>query len=197
MIRKNRGITLLETVISLGLISIFSLIIFPTLRISNRLNESISEKGLRDREITRVLNIVERAIEKSSPLPIEYLGDGNIRNGVEVIVENRVLTGQINISTLENVSTKGNLLFLEYPRSNGKTIINSILFFQFIHNGLMVMEGRLFGDRIRIVDSLTLLDRVVGEFERKRSGVVIRLEILRGDNSKEKVVRYESFRVYH
>ena len=55
MKKLNRGVTFLETVISLGLISIFSLILFPILKTSNILNRELVQKGLTERQSIRIL----------------------------------------------------------------------------------------------------------------------------------------------
>lgn len=47
--RKNSGFSLLELIVTLGLFSIFSLLIFPLLKVSNTLNNSITKQSLFER----------------------------------------------------------------------------------------------------------------------------------------------------
>ena len=192
MKRMHRGMTLLETIISLGLISIFSLIIFPTLKISNELNREVDKKSLVGRESVRILNIIERSISFSE----EYSGKEYIKDGVGIIEEKRVLILSINESILKKSLTEGNTLFLEYPRSNGVRIENSILVFQFVDENLIIVQGRVKDKKIVIEFSDTLYEGVDGEFRRVEQGVVIEYEIL-GKNSdiKEKIKGYENINI--
>lgn len=196
MKRMHRGMTLLETIISLGLISIFSLIIFPTLKISNELNREVDKKSLVGRESVRILNIIERSISKSISFSEEYSGKEYIKDGVGIIEEKRVLILSINESILKKSLTEGNTLFLEYPRSNGVRIENSILVFQFVDENLIIVQGRVKDKKIVIEFSDTLYEGVDGEFRRVEQGVVIEYEIL-GKNSdiKEKIKGYENINI--
>lgn len=196
MKRMHRGMTLLETIISLGLVSIFSLIIFPTLKISNELNREVDKKSLVGRESVRILNIIERSISKSIAFSEEYSGKEYIKDGIGIIEERRILISSINESVLKKSSKEGNTLFLEYPRSNGVRIENSILVFQFVDENLIIVQGRVKDKKIVIEFSDTLYEGVDGEFRRVERGVVIEYEIL-GKNSdiKEKIKGYENINI--
>ena len=175
---RNRGITLLEIIISLGLVSIFSIVIFPTLKVSNNINREIIQKSLLEKDSERILNIIERSIEKSTRVKENYQGKEYIKNGVGVILEGRYLNNRIDIDTLSNNSKSGNFLFLEYPRSNGNRVDNSILVFHFLNNSLRVIHAKVLNNSIKIIDSNILCENVLGEFERTETGIIINYEVL-------------------
>lgn len=196
MKRMYRGMTLLETIISLGLVSVFSLIIFPTLKVSNELNREVDKKSLVGRESVRILNIIERSISKSIAFSKEYSGKEYIKDGIGIIEERRILISSINESVLKKSSKEGNTLFLEYPRSNGVRIENSILVFQFVDENLIIVQGRVKDKNIVIEFSDTLYEGVDGEFRRVEQGVVIEYEILgKNSDTKEKIKGYENINI--
>lgn len=194
---RERGVTLLETLISLGLISIFTLVLAPTLRVSNSINRRLSMKSLVDRENVRILNMIERSIRNSSRVLEEYEGRKFIKDGVGVLEENGTLIFTIGEGVLSNCTDEGNALFLEYARSNGVRIENSIILYQFLNGKLFVTEGKVVNGIIKVVIYDEIFEGIWGKFKKLDSGIVIEYEIL-GKNSdiREKVKGYESFDLY-
>ncbi|MBM6821778.1 type II secretion system protein, partial [Fusobacterium mortiferum] len=53
--KKNRGFSLLELIVTLGLFSIFSLIVFPLLRVSHSLNTAIIKQSLLEKDEVKII----------------------------------------------------------------------------------------------------------------------------------------------
>lgn len=197
MKKLNRGVTFLETIISLGLISIFSLILFPILKTSNILNGELVQKGLTERQSTRILNIIENSIRNSSPIFKNYSGRKYIKNGVGILKEEKLLNYMVKEENLAKISDRGNVLFLEYPRCNGARVEDNILLFQFFNNNLLVAQGEIVDEKIKIIFSDTLYQGVEGYFEKKGTGIAIEIVIFKENKDiEEKVKGYENFNIY-
>lgn len=192
---KNKGITLLEMIISLGLMGIFSVVIFPTLKVSNDLNREIVKKSLFSKDYIAIVNVIERGIRKSSSFKDEYSGKRYLKDGVGVIEEKRNLIFNIGEDVLSKCSNRGNTLFLEYPRSNGARVENSILVFQFIEKNLVVGLAKIRDGLVRVDIFETLFEGIEGEFKRENGGIVVECEFYK-KGFQEKVKGYERINIY-
>ncbi|WP_291256161.1 type II secretion system protein [Fusobacterium sp.] len=194
---KNSGMTFLEVVISLGLLSIFSVLIFPTLKLSNNLNRKISERSLVERDVIRMLNIMERSIEKANTIKELYSGKNYVKNGVAIVQDNRIISFNITEEFLSKNSDEGNVIFLEIPRSNGTRIENTILLFQFIENRLIVTQGEIVNGVVKISNSDTLYENIEGRFKRKKRGVAIEYNIeSKSLKEREEIKGYGNFNIF-
>lgn len=62
--RKNSGFSLLELIVTLGLFCIFSLLIFPLLKVSNTLNNSITKQSLFEKDSAKIISLIEKSIKR-------------------------------------------------------------------------------------------------------------------------------------
>ena len=72
--RKNSGFSLLELIVTLGLFSIFSLLIFPLLKVSNTLNNSITKQSLFEKDSAKIISLIEKSIKDSNIIKGNYIG---------------------------------------------------------------------------------------------------------------------------
>ncbi len=194
---KNKGITLLETMISLGLLSIFSLVIFSPLKISSSLSREVEKKSLLERDSIRVINVIERSISRSSSFKEEYEGKRYLESGIGIMEEKLPLVSVVDSGSFSKCSYKGNTLFLEYPRGNGVRIENSILLFQFIEDNLNVGFGKVVAGKIKVNEYDTIYEGVIGEFKREESGIIIECEFFNNSlEVREKIKGYENINIY-
>ena len=71
--RKNSGFSLLELIVTLGLFSIFSLLIFPLLKVSNTLNNSITKQSLFEKDSAKIISLIEKSIKNSNIIKGNYI----------------------------------------------------------------------------------------------------------------------------
>lgn len=195
---KNKGVTFLETLISLGLLSIFSVLVFPMVKLSSDLNESLRQKSLIARNSIRILDVISKSITKAVPFKTEYKGQQYIKNGVGVIEDERLLVGMINESVLAKNSENGNILYLEILRSNGERLDEVLLIFEFLEDKLFVIEGRVINGIVRMFSSDILYEGIKGGFKKNKTGVIITYET-KGKNlkSKEEIKGYENINLFY
>ena len=89
--KKNKGFSLLELIVTLGLFSIFSLIVFPLLRVSHSLNTAIIKQSLLEKDEVKIISLIEDCIENSNILKSEYSGKEYIKNGVAILNHEQVI----------------------------------------------------------------------------------------------------------
>lgn len=196
MSRKlSAGFSAIESVITLTLISLLSLICFPLFKFSQELNSSLVTQGLIAKDGEKIVEIIERCIKNSSIINADYIGSDFVKNGSIVLEFNKTITPTLNEDFYRNVASKGNTLFIEYPRSNGKSIKSSFLIFQFFNSELRVIEYELWVKDASLVNLDTILENVSGSFEKNDYGIIIRMEVMDSLlKKKEEFLGYERFK---
>lgn len=193
--KKNNGFSLLELIVTLGLFSIFSLLIFPLLKISNSLNNSIIKQSLIEKDAVKIISLIEECIENSNITKIEYLGKTSIKNGISIFNYNKEIQLGLSEIFFASISYKGNTLFLEYPVSDGKNIIYSFIIFQFLVNELRIIECKKIFNEVFVENNTTVIKNIYGNFEKIENGIVINLNILNSDFSKNRSLKgYANFK---
>lgn len=194
-VKFSKAISLVETILTLGLLSILSILIFPILKSSNTLTNSFISQSLISKDSERILLIIENCINNSSIIDRDYLGKEWVKNGFLILDYNGIFSQSLGENFYQHSSTEGNTLYLEYPRSNGKTIKLSILIFRFLYGELTVAEFEVGKNDVFIVNSDVILENVHGSFKKNRYGIIIELEVTSSDFSvKEKLIGYGRFK---
>lgn len=191
---KTAGITLLETIISLGIISIISLFIFPLMKTAHFMEQSLISQSKFDKQRGSTLEIISKAIKIAQNTKINYIGKKTVKNGVGIFNYNFPLTPQLNKNIFKNSTTSGNTLFLEIPQVLRHDISIQILIFQFLDDNLKIYRGETNGMHIVLDSSTThtFTKGVTGTFERTKSGIITTLNFK--DSSKTLIIRgFESF----
>ena len=193
--KKNKGFSLLELIVTLGLFSIFSLIVFPLLRVSHSLNTAIIKQSLLEKDEVKIISLIEDCIESSNILKSEYSGKEYIKNGVAILNHEQVIELVLKENFFKCVSQKGNTLFLEYPVSDGNTIFYTFIIFQFFAGELIILECKESFNDIVVENSSIVLKKVYGSFEKTETGVIINLNISNSDFSETRSLKgYANFK---
>lgn len=193
--KKNQGFFVLELILTLGLLSIFSLLIFPLLRVSHTLNSSLIKQSLFEKDGIKILSLIETSIEESNISTEEYIGKKYIENGAIVLNYNKEIYSRLDEDFFRKKTTKGNVLFLEFPKSDGINIYSSFLIYHLYFGELIVIECEKFGNEIYITNSNSIHNKIYGYFEKNKNGIIINLEILDSYFSKNRNLRgYANFK---
>lgn len=193
--RKNSGFSLLELIVTLGLFSIFSILIFPLLKVSNTLNNSITKQSLFEKDSAKIISLIEKSIKDSNIIKENYIGKEYIKNGVIVLEYDTEIYLGLTENFFKNKTSKGNTLFLEYPISDGKNIFYSFIIFRFFYGDLQVIECKKINNEIYIENKNVLLKNVHGYFEKIENGIIIEMEILDSDLLKARSLKgYANFK---
>lgn len=192
---KNRGFSLLELILSLGLLSIFSMLIFPLLRVSNTLNTTLMKQSLFEKDSLKVLSLIEKTINNSQITTIDYIGKKYVENGAIVIDYDRGIFLGLNEDFFRKKSVKGNTLFLEFPTSDGKNIYYFFIIFRFYLGEFQVIECKKVNNEVFVENSNSIIENIHGYFEKTKTGIIINMEILDSDLSKVRSLKgYANFK---
>lgn len=189
---KKSGFSSFETIISITLISLFSLMIFPILKISRDIKKQLITQSNIDRKKGNSMNIIKNSIANISELPINYIGKRYIQHGIGLVNTTKTVEGTLKEDFFKTSSSKGNTLILEMAKTDGKNIVPHFLIFSFVYNNLEVSEGRLISNSIYIdkekID--TFIKNITGNFELTSNGIFVNIYF----SNEVYVKEYENFR---
>lgn len=193
--RKNSGFSLLELIVTLGLFSIFSLLIFPLLKVSNTLNNSITKQSLFEKDSAKIITLIEKSIKDSNIIKGNYIGKEYVKNGAIVLQYDKEIYLGLTENFFKNKISKGNTLFLEYPVSDGKNIFYSFIIFRFYYGELQVIECKKINNEVYVENKNTILENIYGYFEKIENGIIIEMEILDSNFLKARSLKgYANFK---
>lgn len=193
--RKNSGFSLLELIVTLGLFCIFSLLIFPLLKVSNTLNNSITKQSLFEKDSAKIISLIEKSIKDSNIIKGNYIGKEYVENGAIVLQYDKEIYLGLTENFFKNKTSKGNTLFLEYPVSDGKNIFYSFIIFRFYYGELQVIECKKINNEVYVENKNTILENIYGYFEKIENGIIIEMEILDSDFLKARSLKgYANFK---
>lgn len=193
--RKNSGFSLLELIVTLGLFSIFSLLISPLLKVSNTLNNSIAKQSLFEKDSAKIISLIEKSIKDSNIIKGNYIGKEYVKNGAIVLQYDKEIYLGLTENFFKNKTSKGNTLFLEYPVSDGKNIFYSFIIFRFYCGELQVIECKKINNEVYVENKNTILENIYGYFEKIENGIIIEMEILDSDFLKARSLKgYANFK---
>lgn len=193
--KKNRGFSLLEVIFTLGLLSIFSALIFPLLKISNDLSTSLMNQSLFEKDTVKLLSLIEKSIDNSQIAPINYIGKEYLENAAIVLNYNKEIQLGLTEDFFKKKTNRGNTLFLELPTSDGKNIFYFFVIFRFYLGKLQVIECKNYNNIVYVENSNSIADNIHGYFEKTTTGIIINIEILNNDLSKVRSLKgYENFK---
>jgi|GEM_PF-6662557 len=123
---KNRGLTLVELVLSMGILGIILMLIFPMISIFNKSRQIIMETSKRDNHKARVLELIEQNINRASLDEINFFWENFLQKGKGIyLYENENLSSEFLSQTKKN----GNFILLKIPHyKKGKKEVRYISF---------------------------------------------------------------------
>lgn len=187
---KKLGFSIIEIVVSVAIISIFFLVLFPILNINNRLNKTIYLQSIMDKNKGDIIKIIESSIAESE----HYLIEKYTKNSIEVLQYKKFLsTGFVGKEIFQHISQKGNVLFIKKPILKNGRIINHFIIFCISYGSLSAYEGEYRRETLCTGNENILIDHVEGEFVKGERGVFINIK-MRVKGKIYEIKGYENFK---
>ena len=198
---KNRGISFLEITLYITLIGTFFLFVVPILSTTKRINSSIINYSLKNRNEEVIIEIIESLIREAGGKP-GTMCNIYIPHSAQVFDFPEDLNHTPGVTLDEHffstISSEGNTLLLKSFKSNGKRVKKHFTLLQFYHssclNYLTLYEGIGAKDKIERTHREILLNLVKGKFKQTDAGIFITLKVVdRRGNEKGEFKGYENF----
>lgn len=185
--KKVKGITLIETMTSLGIMGIFMLLSFPVIKIIYRTENFFVNESNTARNTSRIIEIIEKDIRESGFGNKEYIGKEYLNNGKEIFEPLGYINSPLREEFFKRKAEKGSLIFLEIPYVKNEVVFSKYIIYRFYTGSLEVMECSLLNKKIFVERAENILEEVDGYFEKDGKGIVINLQI-RNENGKIKKI---------
>lgn len=185
--KKVKGITLVETMTSLGIMGIFMLLSFPVIKIIYRTENFFVNESNTARNTSRIIEIIEKDIRESGFGNKEYIGKEYLNNGKEIFEPLGYINSPLREEFFKRKAEKGSLIFLEIPYVKNEVVFSKYIIYRFYTGSLEVMECSLLNKKIFVERAENILEEVEGYFEKDEKGIVINLQI-RNENGKIKKI---------
>ena len=185
--KKVKGITLIETMTSLGIMGIFMLLSFPVIKIIYRTENFFVNESNTVRNTSRIIEIIEKDIRESGFGNKEYIGKEYLNNGKEIFEPLGYINSPLREELFKRKAEKGSLIFLEIPYVKNEVVFSKYIIYRFYTGSLEVMECSLLNKKIFVERAENILEEVEGYFEKDGKGIVINLQI-RNENGKIKKI---------
>ena len=188
---KTKGMTLAETAVALGLITIFLFLIFPFLKLTNKLEEKFHIQEQIERNSTRIIESIEKNIEASSFGIAEYTGRDTLTNGKGIFVLPLGKPPSLDKKFFDNISDEGNVLLLEIPYVKNETIHSKYFIYRFYNKELLISQCTLLQGTLYFDTENVLLTNTDGNFKKDDYGIRINLviEIIAGTHIYRKELK--------
>lgn len=185
--KKVKGITLIETMTSLGIMGIFMLLSFPVIKIIYRTENFFVNESNTAKNTSRIIEIIEKDIRESGFGNKEYIGKEYLNNGKEIFEPLGYINSPLREEFFKRKAEKGSLIFLEIPYVKNEVVFSKYIIYRFYTGSLEVMECSLLNKKIFVERAENILEEVEGYFEKDGKGIVINLQI-RNENGKIKKI---------
>lgn len=185
--KKVKGITLIETMTSLGIMGTFMLLSFPVIKIIYRTENFFVNESNTVRNTSRIIEIIEKDIRESGFGNKEYIGKEYLNNGKEIFEPLGYINSPLREEFFKRKAEKGSLIFLEIPYVKNEVVFSKYIIYRFYTGSLEVMECSLLNKKIFVERAENILEEVDGYFEKDGKGIVINLQI-RNENGKIKKI---------
>lgn len=185
--KKVKGITLIETMTSLGIMGIFMLLSFPVIKIIYRTENFFVNESNTVRNTSRIIEIIEKDIRESGFGNKEYIGKEYLNNGKEIFEPLGYINSPLREEFFKRKAEKGSLIFLEIPYVKNEVVFSKYIIYRFYTGSLEVMECSLLNKKIFVERAENILEEVDGYFEKDGKGIAINLQI-RNENGKIKKI---------
>lgn len=169
----NKGFSILETTVAVALIAILTFLTFPLIRTTTTINKTFHSSDKQYKKINRVITSMERTITNSKKINIFYSGKENLESSFFIADYSENIKNTLSSSLFSSKINRGNLLFLEYPSYDNKSIIYGYVIFFFSEKNLYFIEAKLLNSTIQITKKQAIIKNVDGYFEQASQGVII------------------------
>lgn len=187
--KKIKGITLIETMASIGIMGIFMLLSFPVMKIINRTESFFISERNTARNSSRIIEIIEKDIRESTFGNKEYIGKEYLNNGKEIFEHSGYISSPLRKEFFSRKAERGNMIFLEIPYVKDDIVSSKYIIYRFYIGSLEIIECSLFDGNIFIERTENILEKVDGYFEKDGKGIIINLEMRKGKERVEKILK--------
>ena len=187
--KKVKGITLVETMTSLGIMGIFMLLSFPVIKIIYRTENFFVNESNTAKNTSRIIEIMEKDIRESCFGNKEYIGKEYLNNGKEIFEPLGYINSPLREEFFKRKAEKGSLIFLEIPYVKNEVVFSKYIIYRFYTGSLEVMECSLLNKKIFVERAENILEEVEGYFEKDGKGIVINLQIRNKNGKIKKILR--------
>ncbi|MGF6906630.1 type II secretion system protein [Fusobacterium sp. PH5-44] len=161
---KNKGITLIESLISMAILGIVLMIISPIISIFNKTQMQLQAQSKYIKNIEKIVFLMEKNISNASLEEFHLSGEQYLSNGKGIYIYSQISDKNIDNSFLKNVKIRGNFLLLKISAFNkGKKFLKYIAF-KFEEGYLSVINFALEDNILKKVREEKILSNVQGEF---------------------------------
>lgn len=186
---KIKGITLIETMASIGIMGIFMLLSFPVMKIINRTENFFENERNTARNSSRIIEIIEKDIRESTFGNKEYIGKEYLNNGKEIFEHSGYISSPLREDFFSRKAEKGSMLFLEIPYIKNDIVSSKYIIYRFYTGSLEIIECSLFNGNIFIERTENILEKTDGYFEKDEKGIIINLQMRNGKERVEKILK--------
>lgn len=179
---KNRGVTSIEIIVSLALITLFLSLIFPILRLTLKVERNFILKERIERNSSRLIEMLEKEIEDSSFGNEIYEGKESLINGKGVYQLVGIRPTILDKNFLVNMKERGNALFLEIPYIKNGRIHSRYYFYRFNGNMFLISQCSNQSGRIFFENEDIVFEDIDGYFEQDKNGIKIVVNIKKNLN---------------
>lgn len=192
IINRKKAMTNIEIIISLALILLFFSMIFPTLKLTLKLERFFIYQEKLERNSSRVIEMLEKEIENSTFGREDYLLKENLVDGKGVfeIAPNKPVPLSLTNDFFQDKRKRGNSLFLEIPYVKDGKIYSKYYVYRFINMYFYVYEYTNSIGYMILEDSELIFDYVNGYFEWDNSGIKIVMKIKKEKESIKELKGY-------
>lgn len=169
----NKGFSILETTVAVALIAILTFLTFPLIRTTTTINKTFHSSDKQYKKINRVITSMEKTIANSKQMSTIYSGKENLENSFFITDYSESIKNTLSSSLFSNKKNRGNLLFLEYPSYDNKTVIYGYVIFFFYERNLYFIEAKLLNNSIQVTKKQAIIKNIDGYFEEISQGVTI------------------------
>lgn len=187
--KKIKGITLIETMASIGIMGIFMLLSFPVMKIINKTENFFVNERNTAKNSSRIIEIIEKDIRESTFGNKEYIGKEYLNNGKEIFEHSGYISSPLREEFFSRKVEKGNMMFLEIPYVRDDTVFSKYIIYRFYTGSLEIIECSLFNGNIFIERTENILEKVDGYFEKDEKGIIINLQMRNGKERVEKILK--------
>jgi len=176
---KEKGLTLIELVLSMGILGIILMLIFPILLIFNKSRLAIIETSRKDNQKSRILQLIEQNINKASLDQVNFAWEHFLPKGKGIYTYE---SGDINDELLSQKKECGNFILLKssYYKSGKKEV--RYISFKFEKRKLSITNYSPETSMLKKVREEVLLENVQGKFVMDEISIKIIINYLNKNN---------------
>lgn len=192
ILNKKKAMTNIEITISLALILLFFSMVFPSLKMSLKLEKYFLYQERLERNSSRIIEMLEKEIESSDFGGEEYTIKNNLINGKGIfeIPPIKSAPPALNRDSFKNVRNRGNSLFLEIPYVKNGKVYSKYFVYRFTNSYFYVYEYKNSIGNILLENGELIFDYVNGYFEWDKTGIKIVMNVKKEEKKVKELRGY-------